>query len=157
MQTLITPSRVLKLAFGGSEPLAADAITESDIAAAEQRYLIPVIGSALHTKLLSGGYAPFLSDYLAAPTALFTRLLIQPRLDIRTGQCGTTAPQSASFRAADTLARRRQQQSLLSQARTLLRRAADHLAAHPTEFPEYDPHTDITKRCTIDGCFVQTR
>lgn len=46
---------------------------------------------------------------------------------------------------------------LLAQARTLLRRAAEHLRAHRDEFPEYDPENDIFNRCTTDGGFVQIR
>ena len=42
-------------------------------------------------------------------------------------------------------------------AEALLRRAAEHLDAHRTEFPEYDPHENILNRCTTDGNFVQTR
>ena len=39
----------------------------------------------------------------------------------------------------------------------LLRRAAEHLDAHRTEFPEYDPTENILKRCSPDGGFVQMR
>ena len=42
-------------------------------------------------------------------------------------------------------------------AEALLRRAAEHLDAHRTEFPEYDPTENILKRCSTDGGFVQMR
>lgn len=156
MKTLISPVLVLKLAFGDGERLSPEAVAADDIAAAEQRYLVPAIGRALHEKLLAGAYRDFTADYLAAPAALFTRLLIQPRLDIRTGQCGATAPRSPNVQPADQAARRRLQRSLLSQARTLLRRATDHLDEHPAEFPEYTSENNIGKRCSIDGNLVLT-
>ena len=157
MNTLITPLQVLRLAFGDGEYLPPETITEADIAAAEQRYIVPVIGRALYEKLLGGSYAGFRTEYLAAPTALFTRVAVQPRLDIRTGQCGTTAPKSAYTQPAGDTARRHLRRALLAQARTLLRRAAEHLCAHGTEFPEYDPEKDIFNRCTTEGGFVQVR
>ena len=136
MKTLITPLQVLRLAFGEGEYLPPESVTEADIAAAERRYLVPVI---------------------EAPAALFTRAVLQPRLDVRTGQCGTTAPKSAYAQPAGDTARRHLRRALLAQARTLLRRAAEHLRAHRDEFPEYDPENDIFNRCTTDGGFVQIR
>ena len=150
MNTLITPAQAVALAFADGEYLAPESVTQSDIAAAEQRYLVPVIGRLLYEKLLSGSHAGFTTEYLAAPAALFTRIALQPRLDVRTGQCGTVAPKSAAYQPAGTQALRRQ-------ARTLLRRAAEHLETHAAEFPEYDPHKNILNRCTTDGNFVQTR
>lgn len=157
MKTLITPLQVLRLAFGDGEYLPPESIPEAGIAAAEQRYLVPVIGRALYEKILGGSYDTFKTEYLAAPTALLTRLALQPRLDIRTGQCGTTAPKSTYGQPADDTSRRQRQHALRSEARTLLRRAGDYLDTHREEFPEYDPETNILKRCTTDGGFVQIR
>ena len=133
MNTLITPAQAVALAFADGEYLAPESVTQSDIAAAEQRYLVPVIGRLLYEKLLSGSHAGFTTEYLAAPAALFTRIALQPQ------------------------ALRELQRSLRRQARTLLRRAAEHLETHAAEFPEYDPHKNILNRCTTDGNFVQTR
>ena len=157
MKTLIPPAQVVALAFTDGEYLAPEAVGEGDIAAAEQRYIVPVIGQALYEKLLSGSYADFTAEYLAAPTALFTRIAVQPRLDIRTGQCGTIAPKSGCYQPADAESRRELHRSLRRQARMLLRRAAGRLEAHPGEFPEYDPEKNILKRCSTDGNLVQAR
>lgn len=157
MKTLITPLQVLRLAFGEGEYLPPESVTEADIAAAERRYLVPVIGLTLYEKLLGGACADFRTGYLEAPAALFTRAVLQPRLDVRTGQCGTVAPKSAAYQPAGPQALRELQRSLRRQARTLLRRAAGHLETHAAEFPEYDPHENILNRCTTDGNFVQTR
>ena len=51
--------------------------------------------SRLHEKLLIGGYSDFRNEYLAAPTAFYTRALLQPRLDVRTDRNGTMTPESA--------------------------------------------------------------
>ena len=155
MKTLITPLQVLRLAFGDGEQLPPQTVAEADIAGAEQRHIVPVVGPALYEKLLAGAYPEFRDGYLAAPAALFTRLTVQPRLDIRTGQCGTSAPKTAYGQPAAETALRTLRRSLRVQARTLLRRAAEHLRTHRNEFPEYDPENDILNRCTTDGGFVQ--
>ena len=123
MNTLITPAQAVALAFADGEYLAPESVTQSDIAAAEQRYIVPVIGRRLYEKLLAGSHASFTTEYLAAPAAFFTRIALQPRLDVRTGQCGTVAPKSAAYQPAGTQALRELQRSLRRQARTLLRRA----------------------------------
>ena len=136
MNTLITPAQAVASAFTDGEYLAPEAIGEGDIAAAEQRYIVPVIGRAFHEKLLAGLHAGFTAEYLAAPVALFTRIAVQPRLDIRTGQCGTVAAPNrvpTSRRMPSRCAE--PQRSLRRQARTLLRRAAEYLEAHAAEFP----------------------
>lgn len=157
METLITPSQALRLAFGDGGYLPPGIVGQADIAAAEARYIVPVIGPQLYEKLRAGGHPEFVTGYLAAPAALFTRVLIQPRLDIRTDPGGATAPYTQYARPAGTEACRRQRRALLAQARTLLRRAARHLAANPEAFPEYDPDHDILNRCSLDGNLVQTR
>ena len=82
MNTLVTPLQVLKLAFGEGEYLPPEIIAEADIAGAEQRHIVPVVGRALYEKLLAGSYPDFRTEYLASPAALFTRAVLQPRLDV---------------------------------------------------------------------------
>ena len=84
------------------------------------------------------------------------KLLLQPRLDILTGACGTTAPRSSWSEPADGEALRRLRRALRTEIRALLRRATDYLDTHRAEFPEYDPAKNILKRCSTDGGFVQT-
>ena len=156
MNTLITPVEALRLAFREGETLPPGIIAEADIAAAEHRYLVPVLGQELYDELLGGAYGEFREAYLAAPAALCVRLLLQPRLDILTGACGTTAPRSSWSEPADGEALRRLCRALRTEIRTLLRRATDYLDVHRAEFPEYNPQKNILKRCSTDGGFVQT-
>ena len=155
MKTLLTPVQVLRHAFGGGEYLPPETITEADIAAAEERYLRPVLGAALHDRLLEGGHAAFTANYIAPALARFTRLLVQPRLDLRTGRIGTLAPESDNGSAPDKTALHALRRSLRCEANALLRRAAAYLDAHAAEFPTYDPDRNPLNRCTTDGGFVQ--
>lgn len=155
MNTLITTTQLLQLAFSHGEYLTPDALAEADISAAEQRYILPVVGPELYEQLLAGDHADFRQGYLAAPLALYTRLLLQPRLDIRTGEAGTTAPKSSWSQPADDEALRRQRHALRCEARALMRRAVRYLESHSDEFPAYRSDRNILNRCTTDGGFVQ--
>ena len=152
MKTLITPLQALKLAFGADEILPPETIAEADIAAAEERWIVPAIGRRLHDKLLADAYPELRTDYLAVPVALYTRALVQPRLNIRTDRSGTVAPKSSYAQPADDEALRRLRRQLLLQARTLLARATEYLDAHTAFFPEYEP----AARCSIGGGLILT-
>lgn len=155
MNTLITPLEAHRHAFGSGEILPPDAVTESDIMAAEERYLRPLIGAALHNRLLEGGYEEFRRNYLTTCLALFTRVVVQARLDTRTTSLGTLSPKTEHGTATDLCSRRRLRQSLRNEAHTLLRRALRYLDEHREAFPEYDNTTNLFNRCSIDGGFVQ--
>ena len=157
MKTLLTPLQVLRHAFGEGEYLPPDTIAGADIAAAEQRYLRPVLGAALHDRLLAGDEAAFTAEYLAPALARFTRLLIQPRLDLRTARTGTLAPKDDHGTPPGEEPRRALRRSLRCEARALLRRAVAYIEAHAADFPDYDPDQNPLNRCTTDGGFVQIR
>lgn len=154
MKTLVTPLQVLKTAFTDGETLPPETIAAADIAAAEERWIVPAVGRKLYEKLLDGAHADFCAGFLVAPIAFFTRTLIQPRLDIRTDRSGTAAPKSSYLQPADDTALRQLHRRLLQEARTLLRRATAHLRAHPADFPDYDPRNDPTARCSIESGLI---
>ncbi len=151
MKTLITPAAVIASAFTDGEYVADTAISDEMIAAAEWRYLRPVVGGALHERLLEGAYADFTAEYVAPVVALYTRIAIQPRLNVRAGQCGL----SAAANTATAAQSRELAQSLLAQARALLVRMAEHLELNSADFPEYVSEANILNRCRIDGDLVQ--
>lgn len=157
MKTLITSEQVAALAFSGGEYLDPAAVAESDIAAAEVRYVRPVVGQRLYEQLLAGEYAQLLTDYLAAPLALWTRVLIQTRLEVRTGSCGAVVADPDGTEPVSESQSSRLLGALRSQARALMQRASDHLDQQAADYPEYDPQQNILKRCRIHGDFVQIR
>lgn len=156
MKTLITPLQAVRLAFGDGETLPPETIAEADIAAAEERWIVPAIGRKLHAQILAGLCADLCSDYLAAPTALYTRALVQPRLDIRTDRLGTVAPKPDNAQAAGEEARRQLRRQLLEEARTLLHRATAYLAENKNRYPEYAPDENPAARCSIAGGIILT-
>lgn len=157
MKTLISPVQALRLAFPEGGALAPETITEADLAAAEHRYLRPVVGAALHERLLDGAYADFTADCLAPCAALAARLLAGRRLDLHATRIGTLAPKSDCGGPPGEPSLRARQRALRAELQSLLRRASDYLDGHRARFPEYDPEANVLNRCTTDGGFVQSR
>lgn len=157
MTPLITPTEALRLAFRSSERLPLDTLTEADLVTAEERYLKPVLGDKLLAAIRAGSYPTLLTNHLAVPLALYTRVVALPRLALHTDTIGHLAPKTDCGTAADEGSLRRLQKSLRREADTLLRRTTRHLDEAAADYPEYTPEANLFNRCSTDGGFVQIR
>ena len=95
MKNLITNEQVISLAFGDGEYLSPEVVLDSDIASATEQYIIPVVGAQLCEEMLNGAQRTLLNDYVAPALAMAVRTMIQPALNVRTGQGGLYIPSSA--------------------------------------------------------------
>ena len=155
MKNIITPARAVELAWGTGEYVSPGAVGEADIAAATHRYIEPVIGRRMTEALADGRYAELCNDYAAPAVAMFVRVLLQPSMDIRTGQAGSVVQSGAACDPAGDAARAASLRSLRRRAGQLLRRLSDRLDADASAYPEYDPRNNILKHCSTDGGIVQ--
>lgn len=153
-KSIITPTEVVATAFSDGGYVAPEAIAEIDIVAATERWIVPVVGEALLESVAEGKYEELKSQYIAPAVALYTRLLVQPRLNVATNQLGLTAP-ALSHKAAERTAREELQRALKIRARTALRHLSEYLDKNAAQFAEYTPSKNILKRCSCDGGFVQ--
>lgn len=151
---IITPAEVIRLAFADGGYVAPEAIGEGDITAAVSRWVEPVAGAAVCAAVASGRY-PDLKPHLATAAAACTRLEVQPRLNVRTGQAGLTEPAGIFAAAAAESARIELMRSLKVQAHAMLLRLTEYLDENAASIPEYDPRANVLKRCRTDGGFVQ--
>ena len=155
MKTLITAEKVVELAFGDGEYLSPEVICEADIAIAESRYLRPVVGEEMMQAMADGSYPTLVEEYVAPALAMAVRTLIQPALNVRTGQCGlsiasTYRSDSATKSATEALLR-----SLVKRRRALFQRLSDHLKTNVAEYAEYELSRDAKQKCSIYGGIVQ--
>ena len=157
MKTLITNEQVISLAFGDGEYVSPEVVLDSDIASASFRYIIPVVGSELYEALLNGDYRTLLEDFVAPALAFAVRTMIQPALNVRTGQLGLQISSSLRADSSTKSAVQTLQKSLRLRRQTLLKRLSDHLKNHASEYPAYDPSRDAMQKCSTDGGFVQVR
>jgi hypothetical protein len=95
MKNVITNEQVISLAFGDGEYIAPEAILDADIASATEKFIIPIIGEELYQEMLTGSHKVLLDDYVAPALAMAVRTLIQPSLNVRTGQTGLYITSSA--------------------------------------------------------------
>lgn len=149
MNTLITAQRAYALAFSSEEPYGASAITEVDIAEAESRYLLPIIGEELYNALAS--YSMLKAEYVEPMVAAWVRYIVEPHLATRCCSC------YAEGRITEAVNdhTERVMRALREKARALTRRLSDHLNAHSADYAEYNPQTNPLNRCFIHGNIVQ--
>ncbi len=157
MKNLITNEQVISLAFGDGEYLSPEVVLDSDIAAAEDRYILPVVGAELYEALLKGSYKDLLDNFVAPALAMAVRTMIQPALNVRTGQAGLQISSSLRADSSTKTAMQTLQKSLRLRRQTLLKRLSNYLKNHASEIPDYNPGHDAVQKCCIDGGFVQMR
>ncbi len=157
MKNLITNEQVISLAFGDGEYLSPQVILDADIALAEDRYIVPVVGAELYEALLDGSYPTLLDDFVAPALAMAVRTIIQPALNVRTGALGLQISSSLRADSSTKTAMQTLQKSLRLRRQALLRRLSNHLKSHASEFGEYNPNNDALQRCSINGGYVQMR
>ncbi len=155
MKNLITNEQVISLAFGDGEYLSSEVILDADIAMAEERYILPVVGAELREALLKGTYKTLLDDFVAPALAMSVRTMIQPALNVRTGQAGLQISSSLRADSSTRTAMQTLQKSLRLRRQALLRRLSNYLKNHASEFPEYNPSDDALQKCSISGGYVQ--
>ena len=155
MVEIITPSEVIALAFGDGEYVAAEALSPLDIDAATERWVRPVVGEELLQAVGRGRYSELSEGYIKPAIALYTRYIVQPRLNAATSQLGLSVPAGSHRKAADEKARKELMQALLKRARAALKRLSQQLERQAAEIPEYRSAENILRRCSIDGGVVQ--
>lgn len=156
MKNLITNEQVIMLAFGDGEYLSPSVVLDADIASAAHRYIIPVVGAELYEAMLGGSHKALLDDFVAPALAMAVRTMIQPALNVRTGQAGLHIPSSARADTSTKGVTNALHKSLRLRRQALLRRLSDYLKEHATEFTEYDSGKDIMQKWRIDGGYVQS-
>lgn len=157
MKNLITNEQIISLAFGDGEYLSAEVILDSDIASATEKYIIPVVGEQLCEEMLNGSQRALLDDYVAPALAMAVRTMIQPALNVRTGQGGLHIPSSARSDTSIKTTSQALQRSLCRRRHALLRRLSNYLKRNASQFPSYDASCDAMQKCAINGGYVQMR
>lgn len=150
MNSIITPQQVIDLVFIPETLVTRSKITATDIAIAESRYLLPIIGEALYDAISAGRYTELRDEYVAPMVAAWTRYIAEPLLAERLG-----IAQNKDYSEADNDVRKDAVRRLRRNAQLLSRRMSDYLNAHSDNFAEYNPADNPLNHCTIDGGIVQ--
>lgn len=157
MKNLITNEQIISLAFGDGEYLSAEVIRDSDIASAIERYIIPVVGAELYKEMVDGSHTSLVEEYVAPALAMAVRTMIQPALNVRTGQTGLHISSSLRADTSTKSAMQLLQKSLRLRRQSLLRRLSNYLKKEASAFPSYNPNCDVMQKCSIYGGYVQMR
>ena len=155
MDNIISTSEALHLAFADGGYIPPEIISEADIHTATKRWVEPVVGEKLLKRVAEGGYEQLKNDYIAPTIALYTRLVVQPKINVMSSLGGLTSAQSSSRKAADESSRKELSRELRRDAQTLLRALSDYLNQNESQFKEYKKSENVLNRCSTDGGFVQ--
>jgi hypothetical protein len=155
MKNIISISELHSIAFCDGGYIPQDVISESDIMTATERWVIPITGRKLMEAVAQGKYPELRQEYIAPTIALYTRVLVQPRLNAMSGVGGLTTAGGSQRKAAEESLRKEYQSAIRSKARALLRALSEELNRKAKEIAEYDPKENILNRCCCDGGFVQ--
>lgn len=145
------------MAFGDGEYLSPEVVLDSDIVAAAEKYILPVVGEELYEEMVDGSYRSLVDNFVAPALAMAVRTMIQPALNVRTGQTGLHISSSMRADTSTKSAAQMLQKSLYARRQVLLKRLSNHLKRHASEFASYNPEKDVLQRCSINGGYVQIR
>ena len=157
MQNIITNEQVISLAFSDGEYVSPDVVLDSEIDSAAHRYIVPIVGKELYKEMLDGSHQTLVTDFAAPALAMAVRTVIQPTLNVRTGQGGLYIPTSARNDSGNRSAINGFLKSLRLRREALLRRLSDYLCDHASEYPSYNAGRDIMQKYSISGGYVQSR
>ena len=155
MKNIITNEEVIELAFCDGEYVSPEVVGDADIAAAAIHYIILVVGAELYEEMLEGSHPTLRNDFVAPALAMAVRTMIQPALNVCTGQAGLRISSSLRADSSTKSAMEMLQKSLRLRRQILLKRLSNYLKAHASQFPTYDAESDILQHCTIDGGYIQ--
>ena len=155
MYSFITPAYVIATAFADGEYVSTEVVTQGDIDAAIERWIVPVVGRELLARAAQPEYQTLFSDLLLPAAATAVRLEVQPRLNISTTQHGARVVVGERNVAADLSLRSELMLSLRTLLRTQLLALTDHLELNAEHYPEYHPRENVLHKVAVYGGFVQ--
>ena len=103
------------------------------------------MGEELLQAVGKGRYSELSEGYIKPAIALYTRYIVQPRLNAATSQLGLSVPAGSHRKAADEKARKELMQALLKRARAALKRLSQQLERQAAEIPEYRSAENILR------------
>lgn len=154
MKILVNAAEVAALAFGGDEEAMCGVVDDVVIAAAQDKYLRPVLGDALLAAVGDGKYSGLLGTYLQPAIAWWVRFLALPAIHTQVGAAGVVSYGGNGFMPADDKSLRRLLRLTRGKAETLTRLLMRHVESMPEEYPEYEPENNILNRASIAGGIV---
>lgn len=157
MKCIITPEKVIKLAFSPSDQITPTAIKETKIDAAQEQFIRPVLGEGLLQVLLEERYAKFLEDYILPALAYYVRYAIIPDLSLKLNNAGAQVFNGVHSSAATDKQRAEMRQQARADANALLDKAVRYIESHRDEFPEYAPEMNVRKNVHTNSGFVLIR
>ena len=152
MKLIISPKEVVDIAFQDSPNITEIRISETDIIAAQTKFIKPVLGK-LYEGLQNGQY-PELMPFIKAALANFVKLSIIPKLSVSLGNIGIVQPKADMFASANQETLITLKNAAKTNAYNMMKLAINHIETNPELYPKYSPNDNILNRVSIASGFV---
>ena len=152
MKLLITPAEVVALAFASDGRVRPSQIAETEIAAAQEKYFVPVFGS-LFESMLQGNYAQLADEWIKPALAEFVKSRAVMTMGAITAS-GVVTHTLDTAESAPVVNRVLVARQAFDRAKTLRAKAVAVVEADAANYPEYDPRKNILNRTRCDGGII---
>lgn len=151
MSCLITPQEIIAIAFSPTEQISSEAIVESKIIAAEEKFLRPVLGGLVDA-LRDGSYPELLREHIKPALAYYVRYGVIPDLSLKLNGMGAQIAFTVHSNAATDRQRSEMRMQAKDDADALLSRALRYIAAG--DYPEYSPQRNVRSKIIKNGGWI---
>lgn len=153
MKTLITPTKVINLAFSQTEQATCKSIKDVKIVVAQERYIRPALGCNLYEALLNGEYADFAEEYISPALAMYVRYITFVDFALKLNDMGAQSYVGINGTSASSTERSEARTQIRLDADTLLNSAIEYIQQNINDFPEYE-YREVKQRVHRAGGLI---
>lgn len=153
-KTLITPTDVVNLAFGGATNLRPEDVSEATIVAAQRKYLLPVFGAAFMDEMIGNEHPDLVRECIAIALALYVKRLLLPVLAARVGMAGVVRYVGEGYTEVDEETFARLLRRTKADADAIVDTAVEFVELNAESYPSYRPADNVRHRVNIDSGIV---
>jgi hypothetical protein len=153
MKCLVEAKEVLILAFSQYDHIDEQAILETKIRAAEDKFIRPVL-NGVYFAMLAGKYINFCNEFIKPALAYFVKYSIIPDLSVKIGNSGAQTVYTQFSDAATDKQREILRTQALDDGNQHLNIAVRYIEDHIKDFPEYQKNKNEQKRTSILGGII---
>ncbi|MDR1347753.1 MAG: hypothetical protein LBJ63_04885 [Prevotellaceae bacterium] len=153
MKCLIEANEVLELAFTQYDHIDDEAILETKIRAAEDKFIRPVL-NGVYFAMLEGRHAVFCNEFIKPALAYFVKYSVIPDLSVKIGNNGAQTAYTQFSDAATDKQREILRAQALDDGNQHLNIAVRYVEEHIRDFPEYKKIKNEQKHTSILGGII---
>lgn len=138
MTILITCQEVVDLAFSELDQMTQDAIKETKIVAAQEKWIRPFFGE-MYNSFFESKYTEFINEFIKPALAYYVRYSMLPDISVQIGNNGLQNTYTEHTHSSSDKQREVLRMQALDDANSLVKIAIRYVEDNHALFPEYKP------------------